>query len=38
MAICECGKDLVINSFITKLGNEIEVEECKECGIVNVDY
>lgn len=36
MTKCECGKDLVIGSFLTKKGNEIEYEECEDCGVVEV--
>ena len=35
--ICECGKELTIGSFLTKLGNEIEYMECEDCGVVGVD-
>ena len=34
---CDCGKDLVIGNFLTKLGNEIEYMECKDCGLVEVN-
>lgn len=34
--ICECGKELIIGSFITELGNEIEYTECLDCGVVEV--
>ena len=36
MTICECGKELYIGRVLTKLGNEIEYEECKDCGIVEM--
>jgi len=34
--ICDCGKKLRIGSFLTELGNEIEYEECEDCGVVNM--
>ena len=36
---CElCGSDLIIDSMLTKLGNEIEYSECTECGIIEVSH
>ena len=33
---CDCGRKLVLGSFITTLGNEIEYMECEKCEIVDV--
>lgn len=35
--ICECNKKIIIGRFITKLGNEIEYEECEDCGLIAVN-
>ncbi len=34
---CECGKDLESGVLLTKLGNDIEYTECKDCGIVELN-
>lgn len=36
MGKCECGKDMIIGSCLTKSGNEIEYEECEDCGLMEV--
>ncbi len=33
---CNCGKQMDIGTFLTKLGNEIEYEECEDCGVIEV--
>lgn len=36
--ICEqCGKQLYCGSFITNYGNEIEYQECEDCGVESAD-
>ena len=36
MSKCDCGKQMIIGSFNTKLGNEIEYEECEDCGVQEI--
>lgn len=30
---CDCGEDLIIETFVTSLGTEVEVFECPKCGV-----
>lgn len=34
---CECGKDLICQTILTKLGNDIDLMECEVCGIVLIE-
>lgn len=37
--LCDCGNQnqLIIGTFVTQLGNEIEYMECEDCGVVEVN-